>query len=223
MRTRRSPPLGGTLLLLVALCACSSPRTVGPGDAGGEAGRTADLAAHDAAAIPDVGPPDRAVTVDAAVADRAVTGDLNLSFPQILDGVWLVGWSGGMNHFSWVRFAVPAPAAALEGEAWILDGQEILGNEPFWHCSGKARWWMGAAAFTVYLDFPSADCLQTASGPVATMGYVFGDYAPATSTDPQGAILVATVKDQPTLTARQGYKFPRDWCDAPLTSCKPPF
>jgi hypothetical protein len=104
-------------------------------------------------------------------------------------------------------------------DAWILDGKKIANNVPFWSCSGKGSYWMGAAGNTIYLDFPSKSCLAGR----AMKGYVFSEIAAAGATAPVRAILAATVSDQATLRRYKGYKFPAAWCDAAMTSCKAPF
>ena len=213
-------------LPLVALPQCSSPQVATLVDGSPEAAPVADRGRPDRAQpAPDVAAvPDGTAVPDVVAADVARAGDMNLHFPEVLEGVWLVGWSGGLNHYSWVRFGhASMPSPVSKADAWILDGKDLLSNAPIWNCSGKTTWYMGAAADTAYLDFPSPSCLQTAAGPATMMGYVFSDYAPPTATDPRGAVLLATVKDQPTLRAWQGFKFPDDWCDANMTTCKNPF
>ena len=163
--------------------------------------------------------------LDAAAADASPTTDLgaadmNLSFPAVLEGVWLIGWSGGMNHFSWVRFSKMATRTMTKKDAWLLDGQAITSNLPQWSCNGKASYWMGAAGNTIYLDFPSTSCLP---GGKLTQGYVFGDFNTSGAGAPQDAMLSATVKLQATLEELSGYKYPDTWCDATMTACKAPW
>jgi hypothetical protein len=151
---------------------------------------------------------------------RDSSADLDVSFPAVLEGVWLVGWTAGMNHYSWVRFAkmaTPLPPN-VKVDAWILAGEDIDANIPFWSCSGKATYWMGAAANTIYLDFPSTSCLPDGS---AMEGYVFENFF-APTYGPKSAILSALVKVQATLSPLEAYKFPDSWCDATMTSCNNP-
>ena len=156
------------------------------------------------------------------VFPRDSSADIDLTFPAVLEGVWLVGWyQNAANHFSWVRFAemaTPLPPN-VKIDAWILAGYDIPTNDPLWKCSGKATYWMGAAGNTIYLDFPSTDCLADGSD---MQGYVFSDFTVPTS-GPAGAILSATVREQATLFPMVAFKFPGSWCDANMTSCTSPF
>jgi hypothetical protein len=193
------------LLMLLAGVRCGSTRTVVSDDAGQDAARTDDGAPPvDGLVLPD-GPTQR--------------DDGGRAFPAILEGVWLVGWSGGMNHFSWVRFGLMASRTMEKKDLWILQGADIIGNLPFWSCSGQGTYWMGAAGNTIYIDFPSTTCVPGKTGE----GYVWSDFALPGSPAPPGAILTATVKTQATLQALEGIKYPDDWCDAAMTSCKAPF
>jgi len=147
---------------------------------------------------------------------------IDLPFPEVLEGVWLVGWyQNTANHVSWVRFAKMATMLppTVKIDAWILTGDDIPTNDPLWKCKGKAAYWMGAAGNTIYLDFPAADCLADGS---TTEGYVFEDFTGITS-GPPGAILSARVHVQATLFSMVAYKFPDSWCDAKMTNCKSPF
>lgn len=186
-------------VVAVAALGCGS-RQVAAGDAGIDVAVAADHA------------------LDTTVVDLG-SADMNLSFPAVLEGVWLIGWSGGMNHFSWVRFSKMATPSMTKKDAWILDGKGISSNLPLWDCSGKASYWMGAAGNTIYLDFPSSSCLPGSS----SKGYVFGDFDTSGAGAPKDVILSATVKDQATLQKFEGYKFPATWCDSAMTSCKAPF
>jgi hypothetical protein len=151
--------------------------------------------------------------------ERGASADLDLSFPAVLEGVWLVGWSGGMNHYSWIRFSAFV-SYGKKSEARVLVGKEILSNTPYFGCGGQITWWMGAAARTAYLDFPSTSC--DPSG-IATVGYVFSEVTPPDGSSPPGTLLKATLKEQATLKAISGFKLPADTCDAAMTTCKSPF
>ena len=175
---------------LVMIGGCDSSRTI----------------SQDAAAWSDAGR-------DASMADA------NLSFPGALEGVWLLGWSGGANHFSWIRFSQMATPSMTKKDAWILEGKDISANLPLFGCGGKTSYWMGAAGRTVYLDLPDASCM---AGKTA-IGLVFSQFISPPRGGPKGAILSATVKDQAILTQLEGHKFPGSWCDAAMTTCKAPF
>jgi hypothetical protein len=122
-------------------------------------------------------------------------------------GTWLIGWSGGMDHYSWVRLE---PA----GLARFLDGAELSGNAPFWNCNGAGSWHLAAKPDTVALYFP-AGCDP------AFAALTFANLAPATGYPP-GAILTGSVEWSPTQTV-EAYKFPDTQCDALMTTCTDPW
>jgi hypothetical protein len=201
-----------SLTLLAVIAGCDSSRRL--------SGDGAADASHDA--IPDAlrGDATRDSTFEQmALGDATVDGsraDANLKFPAVLEGLWLIGWSGGMNHFSWVRLG--ALGSGVKSKAWINAGKNIFANAPLLDCSGETSWFIGAALHTAYVDLPSASCLSGKSN----VGWVFESYRAPDALAP-GALLMATVKDQATLNPMSGYKFPDDWCDAALTHCKSPF
>lgn len=91
----------------------------GPAEAASEAA-PADTAAPEVAptevtaeTAPDVAPEVAAEAGDAIASadatDAAADGPRPSSFPERLtDAVWLVGWAGGNEHWSWVRFHLDA-------------------------------------------------------------------------------------------------------------------
>ncbi|MCA9670702.1 MAG: hypothetical protein KC503_34130 [Myxococcales bacterium] len=203
--------------LLVAWVGCDS-RSVGSDgalDSGREA--TAPDATYDCACA-DLAPQDSA-PLDVAGADLApgdgAGGDQNTSFPAVFEGLWLVGWSGGLNHFSWVRFA--PLGSAMKAKAYINRGANIIGNAPLLDCDGETTWWIGAAFYTTYLDLPSSSCNGD-----TTAAWVFSNFGPTDALAP-AALLRADVKEQATSNPLYAYKFPDNWCDATLTTCKKPF
>lgn len=152
--------------------------------------------------------PDQAVPADAYVlTDGAV------KFPAVLDGVWLIGWSGGMHHFSWVRFSVGSP---MSGKAQILSGKTLWSNAPFWNCSGATTWGVTAKPYTLQLHFPSGTC----SGMKSSV-YTFQSFK-ASGGWPKGAIMEADINQYSPSGTIKGYKFPASQCDAAMTTCKDP-
>ena len=75
-------------------------------------------------------------------------GPKDIMQPGALEGIWLVGWSGGMNHYSWVRFNA-------DYSADVLDGAALPINAPFWPCSGKGSWLFSAMLWNVHLTLPA--------------------------------------------------------------------
>lgn len=134
-------------------------------------------------------------------------------FPSGLQGIWLIGWSGGMNHFSWVRFG----GTSYGGTADFLAGEDLPANAPFWPCTGQGSWMVTAKPDTLQLDFP-ASC----SMPMEVL--TFESFGGAPSGYPPGAIMTATIE---SLTFPgsylEGYKFPDSQCAADMSSCQNPF
>jgi hypothetical protein len=132
----------------------------------------------------------------------------SVSNPGVMEvGVWLIGWSGGANHFSWIRFEDG-------GALTMLDGADMPSNLPYWECNGPGDWILGAAQETVIVTMPG-DC---AFSPLRFEAWM-GD-----PTYPEGALQAATVFDGPDsdfpLTA---YRFPDAQCAPDLSSCTDPF
>lgn len=216
------------LFVFVAAASACGPRSAltSEPDGGAPGAPRADAAADDLAARADAALAADATLPDAAPGDAgrpdapAVLDDASLAFPTYFEGLWLIGWSGGMNHFSWVRFGKLVATMPSSSEAWILEGEDIIGNAPLWSCHGKTTWGIGAAADTAYLDFPSTSCDPQRPN---SIGLVFGELVGPGSGAPPGAMLSTTVKEQATLQAMVGYKYPDTWCDAAMTHCKAPF
>jgi hypothetical protein len=138
------------------------------------------------------------------------------NFFDTLDGIWLMGWSGGLRHYSWVRFVVQGPGA---GEADFLSGDTLSSNTPYWNCSGKGSWTIAAKPDTVQLFLP-ASC-----GAPTFEVYTFLSLMPIPPGGyPKGAILGGNAETNPPngLTL-EAYKFAPSQCDASMTSCIDPF
>lgn len=125
--------------------------------------------------------------------------------PGALEGLWLVGWSGGMNHFSWVRLE---PG----GVATFNDGANLDVNGPLWPCSGSGSFGLAAKPETIALYLPPG------CGTMAAVTFVKFLGEPSW---PNGCLLEASVEMAPPaggpLTA---CKFPLSTCDATLSSCQ---
>jgi hypothetical protein len=121
-------------------------------------------------------------------------------------GTWLIGWSGGMNHYSWLRIQP-------DNVARVLDGSALSGNLPFWPCNGLLNWHLAAKPDTIAIYLPGG-CSPT------FVPLTFSNLAPATGY-PKGATLSASVEVSDTQVV-EAYKFPHAQCDAELTSCVDP-
>lgn len=207
-----------TVLLAAAFAGCDETRPAEDGDLA----VTVDQAAPgpDGKVVkPDakVAKPDaKVVKPDAKVVkpDAKPTADGGSTFPGILDGVWLIGWSGGMNHFSWIRFSSVTMGG---GKAQILAGKDIVSNLPLWNCSGATSWNITSKPNTLQLHMPSGSC----NGMKSSV-YTFQSFQKPPGGWPKGALLEAVV-DQSSPTAKlKAYKYPASQCDAAMTACKDP-
>ena len=156
--------------------------------------------------VADLGAPDSPPGVDG-------------SYPALfkdIEGIWLVGWSGGMNHYSWVRFTV---TSSFGGTAVILDGQSLFANVPYWSCSGATSWNLASKPDTIQLHFPSSTCVPQG---LKSSSYTFSNIKPATGSWPKGATHTAQVTTSLQPTSLEGHRFPKTQCDAAMTSCTDP-
>jgi hypothetical protein len=132
------------------------------------------------------------------------------TFPAILgDGIWLVGWSGGLDHYSWMKFTFLQPAA---GTLEILDA-ECPSCTGFFDCEG-----MGA--FTVDVQSPADDVTVAACNLVPT--FDFQSFGPPPPFFPS-AILEAQIVETQTMNPLVGLQFGPMACDPGFTQCINPF
>lgn len=216
--------------VLVLLTACSTPPP--PDDradlaAPSDAAASADLAARpdltspvDLAAAPDLAfAPDLAAPRDSSTApDLASPPDLarppdlastdgGSAFENQIAGIWLIGWSGGLEHYSWVRFT---PGGRLD----VLPPKGNVVWTPFWmNCSGAGQWTLAARPQTVQLALPMGCNPQTE---VLT----FSVFRPGGW---PGVIQTAAVEQNPSKGPLSGHQFGPGQCDQMFTSCKLPF
>ena len=169
-----------------------------------------DLATPDLRPVADLGTPDLRPPADLAKPVDRGGPEAPIPFLGPLEGIWLVGWSGGLNHFSWVRFTV---AGQTQGKAEFLKGKELRFNQPLWDCDGVGSWTITAKPDTIQIHFPPACNLPW-------VAYTIGPYGPP-GNYPPGAILEAPFAAQPG-QAVGGYKYPPGQCDAGLTKCVDP-
>lgn len=136
-------------------------------------------------------------------------GPSNIMQPGALEGIWLVGWSGGMEHYSWVRFNADFTAD-------ILAGTDLPTNAPIWNCSGKGSWLFSAKLYNVSLTLP-APCEP------GLFDLTFEKLLAPETTYMKGAILRAHITKPPLDTPLEGFKFPDTQCDTAMTACTSPY
>lgn len=176
--------------------------------------KTTDTNLPDAMTV-DASAQDSTAAVDAKTQDVIPWGDAASSFPYVLNGIWLIGWGGGLNHYSWARFSV---SAASNGKADLLDGKGLKYNVPLWNCSGSTSWnTISSSSITIQLHWPSGTCTSYKSS-----NFTFTNFKKPGSY-PKGAILEADVSVSPGMPSPlKAYKFPASQCDAAMKTCKDP-
>lgn len=125
------------------------------------------------------------------------------------DGVWLIGWAGGLDHFSWVRFSFASPT---DGSIDLLTPEQPSFT-PYFPCEGTGSFDIDEAASEATLQLP-AGC-----GTDATL--VFQSFSQAGG--PPGVILVAQIEHVGGGQSISGWKYDASKCDAAFTACADPY
>jgi hypothetical protein len=125
------------------------------------------------------------------------------------DGVWLIGWAGGLDHFSWVRFVF---TTGTQGSIELLTPDQPTFT-PYFPCEGMGLFSIDEATSEALMQLPAA-CAQT-----TTLG--FESFSPAGG--PPSAILTAAIQDQSVGQAISGYKYASSHCNAAFTTCGDPY
>jgi len=195
------------------------------------------LGAQDAAtldggtALADAAGPDRVSSLDGGGPDldRDASWDAPLprldashSFPELFEGIWLFGWSGGSNHFSWIRFSALSPATATDppppgyGTVDILEGKDAVNsNLGFWACSGQGRWFITQMPNTISIELP-AGCPSSSPQAYTVTAIQEG---PAAFLRPGSSQRVVLARG--ALTPIEAFRYPDGQCDAAMTTCTP--
>src|SRR5262249_16841920 len=125
-------------------------------------------------------------------------------FTPSVRGIWLIGWSGGLNHFSWARFS------ANDRLDLLAPPSDPLWT-PYWMCSGQGTWTLAASTSTITVQLPS--------GCGGTSEFTFS-FAPPSGF--QGETLSAAVSVTGRADQLEGHKFVDAQCDAAFTACTLP-
>jgi len=147
------------------------------------------------------------------------TGRCGLSagtFPNYVAGTWLIGWYGGLDHFSWVRLS----GGPSQGQAdFISESSTNPAHAHYWTCDGVGSWAITQKPDTIYLYFP-ANCTvgnwEQAYTFKSVLVHTAGQY-------PTSAIADATFDTLPGNQSLVGFKFPDQQCNTAFTSCTDPF
>jgi hypothetical protein len=135
------------------------------------------------------------------------------------DGPWLLGWSGGLDHFSWVRFSF-TPMSSTEGQIDLLD-PVCASCTPYFSCQGPGSFKINTVTNEVDMKLPMG-CDELGAPQIVTLA--FAGLAPAMGYPPK-AILTASVSvvSQPMAQQLEGYQYPPEHCDPGFGSCADPF
>lgn len=131
-------------------------------------------------------------------------------FPEALgQGVWLIGWAGGLDHFSWVRFEF---LTATSGTFTLLDPMGVT-LTPYYPCEGSGPFQVDLGLGTVVLELPAACNMPKAWLDVESF------FDPAGF--PPHAIQGANIKTMGQYI--QGFQHNASFCDMGFTVCPDPF
>jgi hypothetical protein len=133
-------------------------------------------------------------------------------FYALMTGTWLVGWSGGSRHYSWVRLS-----GSPSWKAEFLSGDDLPSNSPFWPCNGQGTWFPPESPWAIMLRLPSS-----CSSSLQTLFMFKGlpDSLPLRSGATFGMISPSAISTQPTT---EWWKYPDDQCNGTMSSCTSPF
>ena len=137
------------------------------------------------------------------------------SFPELVPGLWLIGWSGGLDHFSWVRLTKVGPSNVAYFRS---KPAERKGMTAYFQCTGQGSWRDDSKPKTILLDFP---CPPEALQNIPTT-YTFGSINP-NPTFAKNVLLQVDFEHEPAQQALMGLKLPDDTCDLELKECADPF
>jgi hypothetical protein len=132
-------------------------------------------------------------------------------FPDAFrDSVWLIGWSGGLNHYSWVRFNFLSPTG-LNGTASVLDASGV-GTTPYFPCQGNDGLFSADPTLRqIVLQLPQS-CAD--AGVIdAVLRVICFDSVHLV----RGSSLAASIDER--ARPLEGHRFPKDYCGANFTSC----
>ena len=133
-------------------------------------------------------------------------------FPAALSvGVWLVGWSGGLDHYSWIRFTA---AAGGNSGTWQARDAACQACTPYLPCSGAPGTWSGATPRSGVYEItltPPVDCADQRPHVWKLVDLTTPDYPP-------GAELAAhlTIDAGNVVLAE---RYPSSACDPTFTTC----
>ncbi len=127
---------------------------------------------------------------------------VSITNPGALEGIWLIGWSGGAHHFSWVRIEP-------NNKLTVNDGAELSSNIPFFSCSGAGSWLLTAKLETIGLELPA---------PCGFWPLTFEQWK-GKPVWPKGCLQEVLFEPSAMAPQLQGCRFPLSQCNADMTQC----
>jgi hypothetical protein len=132
-------------------------------------------------------------------------------FPSILgEGVWLIGWSGGLDHYSWLRFDF---VDEVSGNYQVIDAT-CPSCTGLYMCQGTNTFNADPATGELHISLP-LPC-------AAAHTLDFQSFSAPSGFFPN-AVLEAQILDVGTASMLIGAQFPAAQCDSAFTTCANPF
>jgi hypothetical protein len=128
----------------------------------------------------------------------------------------LAGWSGGLDHYSWMKFTQSAPGQP-NGQ-WAALDLACASCTGYFPCEGNDGLFISssAPAPTLTLQYP-----QACSGATSETWTIQGFVSPVSF--PPGALLQMNVQVGSGGQMIQAFQYPSSQCNAGFTSCTSPF
>ena len=135
------------------------------------------------------------------------------AFPEILrSGIWLIGWHGGPEHFSWVRFDF---IDATRGSIEVRDPQVDI-NLPLFGCDGTGLFIADPNNNELVIQAPT--CREG----VGDLRLQWGDPAAPGEVVPRAQAAIP-LRDLDQERSFQAYLHPLEMCNREFTRCENPF
>lgn len=119
-------------------------------------------------------------------------------------GVWLIGWSGDLNHYGVLRFNDDNSVQFLQAQ--------IAFNEDFFPCLGIGQWASLPMQGAIHVAYPT-DCSETGTNGTSLTFVGFSN-----ANGQWGAAMRVTIKVG-TSTSLEGYWFPTGTCSPAIANC----
>jgi hypothetical protein len=145
-----------------------------------------------------------------------------LSFPNGMQGTWLIYQSGSLEPQAWVRFSalggtLSDAGSPGQGTIEILAGPDKpTASSPWWSCNGQGQWFITQTPDSFEVR-PSATCASSSKSEIYTVTSRQGDLPSSM----YRCLLHITI--QSTSGAQmEACKYSDSQCDATMTTCQEP-